>query len=73
VKHLLKALRCRLGFCPGRVVSGAHYPFIWIGWRCADCGKVKHYEPTMYLPRRPGDDRGRARPKTPVPRQPEHV
>lgn len=43
---MLRWLRCRLGWCPGRVVSGIHDGVVWIGWRCTDCGRVKHYEPT---------------------------
>lgn len=48
----LRALRCRSRWCGGRVVSGIHpwdpytpERWVWIGWRCATCGKVKHYEP----------------------------
>jgi hypothetical protein len=53
MKRLLRALRCHFGYCPGHVVSGIRYPFIYIGWQCNDCRVVKHYEPASYLPRRP--------------------
>lgn len=42
---LLRAIYCRMGWCGGCVVSGTHDGVIWVGWRCATCGKVKHYEP----------------------------
>lgn len=38
-------LKCGLGWCGGRVVSGTHGGVVWVGWRCERCGKVKHYAP----------------------------
>lgn len=46
---LWQGLRCWLRWCPGGVVSGIHDGWIWIGWRCATCGKVKGYEPSCPL------------------------
>jgi hypothetical protein len=45
---LLTALRCYFGWCLGYVVSGVHDGRVWVGWRCARCGAVKHYEPTDF-------------------------
>lgn len=45
---------CRLRMCGGGVVTGFKGNAICVGWRCATCGAVKGYEPTMWLfPRRP--------------------
>ncbi len=46
--RLLRRLRCRMGWCGGYVVSGFHGGRVWIGWRCAECGQLKHYEPTDF-------------------------
>lgn len=46
MRRLLRALRCWWGGCPGYVVTGWKGDSLHVGWRCSDCGKVKHYEPT---------------------------
>jgi len=46
MRRWLLALRCWWGGCPGYVISGWRGPVLFIGWRCSDCGKIKHYEPS---------------------------
>lgn len=45
---MLRWLRCRLKWCPCYIISGTHDGIVWIGWRCADCGKIGAYEPTRF-------------------------
>lgn len=52
LRLILRRIRCRSGGCPGYVVSGTHDGWVWIGYRCHDCGQVKYYEPSMKLPQR---------------------
>jgi len=40
VRRLLRPLRCRLHLCGGRVTQTEH----GIGWQCATCGKLAHWE-----------------------------
>ena len=36
---------CERGRCPGQVVSGVHRGRVWVGYRCARCGRVSSYSP----------------------------
>jgi hypothetical protein len=45
ITALLRALKCRLGWCGGDVVSGWHDGVLWTGWKCRRCGAVRHYAP----------------------------
>jgi hypothetical protein len=46
---IVSRIRCWLGWCGGNVVSGIHGDEIWTGWRCHNCGCVKHYAPSRKL------------------------
>jgi hypothetical protein len=51
-RRAARRLRCWTRHCPGSVISGIHDNWIWIGWQCRDCSKVKHYERATELPQR---------------------
>lgn len=38
-----------LGWNGGSGVSGIHGNAVWVGFRCAGCGRVSHYEPRRRL------------------------
>ena len=42
---LVRWIRCRSGWCFGYTVSGTHNGVVHVGWRCSECGRVRHYEP----------------------------
>lgn len=43
ISRLLRAIRCRLDACPGRVVSGWRSDGLLMNaWRCDDCGEIRH-------------------------------
>lgn len=44
MRRWLRKLRCRLRWCPGHVVGGIRDGVAWVGWRCDDCRRVKHYD-----------------------------
>lgn len=44
---MFRKLRCWMKMCPGYVVSGwADDGVLWMGFRCDDCGKIKHAAPS---------------------------
>jgi hypothetical protein len=47
LRRFLRRWRCRLGHCPGRVVSGWRGGALCIGYACNDCGKVTGYGPVI--------------------------
>jgi hypothetical protein len=50
VWHFIRSLKCRFGWCGGDVVSGWHDGVLWMGWKCRQCGAVRHYAPSAKLP-----------------------
>lgn len=46
---MMRWLRCRLGWCGGRVISAWHTDgHVWVAWQCATptCRVIRHPEQT---------------------------
>lgn len=47
VKRIIRWLRCRLKWCPGRIECNYENGALHVGWRCLDCGQLKGWQPVM--------------------------
>ena len=52
-RTIRQAVRCRMRWCPVRIVSGTHGESVeravWVGYQCMQCRRVIDYRPARRL------------------------